>query len=305
MKRVLLTGSCGFIGRHAIPYLIESGFELHTADVRRPAPEVPEAHHHEVDLFDPAAVKRTMEETRPTHLLHFAWFVTPGAFWSAPENLDWVQSSLTLLRTFVECGGRRSVLAGTCAEYDWSGDGICDEYDTKINPSTVYGACKAGLRLIHEQYSRQNGASAAWGRIFHLYGPHEPGLRLVPSIAQCLLRGEPANCTHGRQVRDFLYVDDVARAFVTLLDSRMEGAVNIGSGIPTTVAEVAAMIARIVQRPDLLRLGVLPLPRTEPETLIARVDRLRELGFRPQYSQEEGLRETIEWWRRRMTKTVT
>jgi nucleoside-diphosphate-sugar epimerase len=168
---------------------------------------------------------------------------------------------------------------------------------TKIAPNTVYGACKAGLRVIHEQYAKQTGTSAAWGRVFHLYGPFEPPTRLVPAVIRSLLRGEPANCTHGKQLRDFLHVEDVARAFVTVLDSDVEGPVNIASGIPVSIAEVANTIAREVQAPNLLRLGVLPAPVSEPATLVARVDRLRALGFEPRYSLEEGLRSTVEWWR--------
>jgi nucleoside-diphosphate-sugar epimerase len=300
MKRVLLTGPSGFIGRQAIKHLLDAGFEVHTIDIRPLPEELPDAHHHIANLFDPGGVDAAVAQIRPSHLLHFAWFVTPGAFWSSPENLRWVQSSIDLLRTFVEQGGRRSVLAGTCAEYDWSGDGVCDELSTKIGPNTLYGACKAALGLVHEQYARQTGTSAAWGRVFHLYGPFEPPTRLVPTVIRSLLRGEPANCTHGRQLRDFLHVDDVARAFVTLLGSDVEGPVNIASGIPVSIADVAHTIAREVQAPDLVRLGVLTAPESEPVTLVARVDRLRALGFEPRYSIEEGIRSTVGWWRRQM-----
>ena len=69
--------------------------------------------------------------------------------------------------------------------------------------------------------------------IFFLYGPHEPPGRLIPSVIQALLKGEFARCSHGRQIRDFLYVEDVAEAFVALLDSDITGPVNIASGSPT------------------------------------------------------------------------
>jgi nucleoside-diphosphate-sugar epimerase len=297
MRRVLLTGPSGFIGRHAIQHLSDFGFEVYTVDIRPLPGELPETNHRIVDLFDPVAVRSAMEAIRPSHLLHFAWFVTPGAFWSSPENLRWVGASLDLLRAFVECGGQRSVVAGTCAEYDWSGDGTCREDETRLRPATLYGACKAGLSMMHEQHSRQSGTSGAWGRVFHLYGPHEPPSRLVPSIVQSLLRQEPANCTHGKQVRDFIHVDDVARAFVTLLDSGFEGAVNIASGVPVSIGEIATRLAQEVGQPDLLRLGALPAPASEPATLVASVDRLRGLGFTQRYSIEEGLRRTVAWWR--------
>jgi nucleoside-diphosphate-sugar epimerase len=297
MRRVLLTGPSGFIGRHAISHLFECGFEVHTVGVRALPRELRTTHHHIVDLFDRGAVERIVGAVEPSHLLHFAWFVTPGAFWSSPENLRWVQASIDLLKAFTERGGRRSVIAGTCAEYEWCDDGICREFETKIAPNTLYGACKAALHLLHGQYAKQTSTSAAWGRVFYLYGPYEPSSRFVPSVTRSLLRGDEAKCTHGRQVRDFMHVEDVARAFVMLLNSDLEGPINIASGIPVSIGDVATMIAKETKSPELLRLGAVPASESEPPTLVADVERLRSLGFSPRYSLAEGLRSAIEWWR--------
>jgi nucleoside-diphosphate-sugar epimerase len=295
VKRVLVTGAGGFIGRHTIGPLREAGFYIHAVDIRE-ATEL-DVQWHIANLHDRTEIRRVVEEVRPSHLLHLAWYVKHGEFWTSLENTHWVQSSIELLRAFSESGGGRVVSAGSCAEYEWGHD-LCVEDQTPCRPSTLYGACKLGLCIIQQAVCRQLHISGAWGRVFHLYGPFEPERRFVPSVIRALLSGEPARCSHGRQVRDFMHVADVARAFVSILDSRIEGVVNIGSGCPVRQAEVAQIIAGQVGRPDLLHLGAIPAGN-EPVRLIADIGRLRTTGFSPHLSLRDGLADAIAWWRER------
>jgi nucleoside-diphosphate-sugar epimerase len=113
------------------------------------------------------------------------------------------------------------------------------------------------------------------------------------------VQDEPALCSHGEQIRDFLYVKDVAGAFVALLESEVTGPVNIGSGQPVTLKNLVHGVAEILDRRDLVRLAVLPSPADEPPLLVADTVRLRdEVGWRPEYGLRSGLEETVEWWKR-------
>ena len=198
------------------------------------------------------------------------------------------------MQAFSDRGGQRAVMAGSCAEYDWKFD-YCSELLTPCRPATLYGACKHGTQLLLDAWSRQSGLSSAWGRIFFLFGPGEYPSRLVPSVIQSLLRNEPALCTHGNQVRDFMYVEDVAAAFIELLGSDVKCAVNIASGVFTTLKEVIHAIADHLNKRGLVQLGAVPAPAGEPDILIADVGRLRdEVGFRPRYSLQDGIAQTIE-----------
>jgi nucleoside-diphosphate-sugar epimerase len=237
-----------------------------------------------------------MADVRPTHLLHLAWYVPPGKYWTSLENIRWLEASLDLLQQFAEHGGSRVVTAGTCAEYSWSPGGVCHELNTPLEPASLYGASKDALRRMQESLANQLGFSSAWGRVFFPYGPGEPADRLVPSVIQRLLRGEPAPCSHGRQVRDFMHVDDVARAFAVLLDSDRAGVVNIASGCPVTIADVVMTIGDLLGRSDLIQLGALPTRAGEPDELLADTDALRSLGFSPRFNLREGLMETVRWW---------
>jgi nucleoside-diphosphate-sugar epimerase len=291
--KVLLTGGRGFIGQHCISQLLAKGYEVHAVSTT-PQPSTTAVQWHQVNLLDAWEARALVRLVKPSHLLHFAWYIEHGMYWTARENLDWVQASFALMDEFSKSDGQRFVAAGTCAEYDWSND-LCAEATTPCRPATVYGAAKYSTQLLLEAWANQTGLSSAWGRIFLLYGPGEYPSRLVPSVINSLLRGERALCTHGEQVRDFMYVADVAAGFVALLESEVSGPVNIASGEAVPLKALVHSIADQLGRRDLVQWGAIPSSANEPAKLIADVGRLRdEVGFKPSYKLENGIALTIE-----------
>jgi nucleoside-diphosphate-sugar epimerase len=302
-KRVLVTGASGFVGRHSLAALATRGFDVHAVHASK-TPDT-SATWHRVDLLDRDQAARLLDQVRPTHLLHFAWYAAHGKYWTSTENLRWVESTLALLRGFVERGGQRALVAGTCAEYDWR-SGFCSEATTPTYPTTLYGTSKNALQAVARAYAAQVGLSLAWGRIFFPYGPDEQQGRLVPSVIQSLLRREVVKCSHGNQYRDFLYVEDCADAFAALLDGVVEGPVNIASGSPVTIKEVVRVIVSLIPGADVVpvEFGAVPTPQDDPPLLIADVRRLtREVGWMPRINLDDGLARTIAWWQTRAVST--
>src|SRR5208283_1263124 len=181
--------------------------------------------------------------------------------------------------------------------------GYCSEEVTPRQPATLYGMCKNSLQNLIRAFAKETGINAAWGHVFFLYGPHEHPQRVIPSVICRLLRRETAPCTDGRQIRDFLYVEDVAAALVALLASDVSGPVNIASGQPVALKDIIKEIAARLNGADLIRLGALTRSPEEPELLVADVRRLnREVGWSPQYDLSQGLKRTIRWWEKQLGK---
>ena len=296
-KRVLVTGATGFIGSHCLDPLLKRGYEVHAVSSKPAASLGNSVRWHCGDLLDQAVPQQLMENVRPTHLLHLAWYVVPGKLISSDLNYDWVRFSMELVTAFQQIGGQRLVCCGSSYEYDWS-YGYCHESRTPTIPNTAYGACKHALDVMTQSFCQVHSISRAWPRVFFLYGPGEHQDRLVSSVIRSVLQGQEARCSHGRQIRDYLHVQDVADAIVSVLDSSVEGPVNIGSGTAVTLRDMISMVGRLIGQEHLVKLGAIPSRPNDAPLVVADVDRLmNQLKWQPQYTMEEGLRHTIEWWR--------
>ena len=297
MKKVLITGASGFVGQNCVPLLASKGYEVHALCHRQPAESTSQGiRWHRADLLKPGSAAKLMREIQPDSLLHLAWYAVPGKFWEAPENLEWVQASQELIVALAEMGGKRLVVAGSCAEYDPKA-GECVESSTPILPNTLYGKSKHDLETSVDSIKRKTGLSSASGRIFFLYGPKEHPSRVIAYVVRSLLQAEPALCSEGKQILDFLHVEDVASAFVALLESKVEGPVNIASGAATPLRAVLEEIGRQIGRPELIRLGARK-SESEPVSYWANTRRLtKEVGWTPRYNLSSGIRQTIDWWR--------
>jgi len=292
LPSVLVTGAGGFIGRFVLPMLVQAGYEVHAIS-RRPVSDSDKVRWHSLDLMDADAVKGLLAGLKPECLLHLAWYTEHGKFWTATENIDWLNASLNLLRSFAASGGRRCVLAGSCAEYSWE-HGKCIEDVTPCIPGTLYGASKLAMQQVARAYCDIEKISMAWGRIFFLYGPNEAASRYVPLLIDGMLEKRAIPCSSGNQIRDFMYVEDVASAFVSLLGSEYCGCVNVASGHAMTLKDIALKVADQLDGHALLQFGSLPDRAGDPLILTADVNRLQtEVGWHPRYSLEEGLKETI------------
>jgi nucleoside-diphosphate-sugar epimerase len=293
--RLLVTGGGGFVGRHAAAAAAARGYEVH-ATTRGPAEQGGSgATWHSVDLLDADAAARLVRCLRPTHLLHTAWQTEHGRYWSSINNPRWAAATACLASEFAAAGGTRFVLVGSCAEYDWS-HGVMVERLTPTRPHTLYGAAKLAAHEFVQTLARTDGFTAATGRIFFAYGPHENANRFVPYVSRALAAGEPALLSGGRQIRDFLHVADVAEALLVLLADTSTGAFNIGTGEPVRLAEIASQLGQVSGRSHLIRLGAVPDRADDGPVLVADTRRLRALGWAPSRSLGEGLADTYAWW---------
>jgi nucleoside-diphosphate-sugar epimerase len=282
--RILLTGATGLIGRATTPALAAAGYEV-VALSRSGRPVPGAARAIDCDLLDRSAVARAVADADATHLVHLAW--ADGADrWHSPVNDDWADATGGLIAAFTGAGGQRALIAGSCAEYDWTGPGLLSEM-TPLRPVTRYGQAK--VRAAAAAMAARN-LSVIWARPFFVYGPGEPEGRLIGDLVRGLRAGHEVPCTDGVQRRDYLYAGDLGRALALLLVSAAEGAVNVASGHAIPVRDLIGEVARQIGRPDLIRLGARVRGADDPPVLCADIARLRAAtGFRPSHALAGGV----------------
>ncbi|MCA2711334.1 MAG: NAD(P)-dependent oxidoreductase [Microcystis sp. M015S2] len=299
--KVLITGASGFVGSHVARLLVAEGCEVY-ALVRESSNRwrirdiLPSMYLRQSDLVAFENVNTYLQEIKPELCIHLAWYAVPGKYLNSQENLDSIQASINLLSQLAELGCKRFVGIGTCFEYDLSLGYLSESSLTK--PITLYAATKVALSTILQQFAQITEMEIAWIRLFYQYGPMEDERRLIPSVISSLLRDEVVKTTKGEQIRDFLHIEDVASAIWAVAKSNVSGVVNVGSGQPVTVGQIALELGNLLGKPDLIHLGALPYRPNDPMFICANNELLRKkTDWTPKYNLTTGLKNTIEWYK--------
>ena len=293
-KKVLITGATGFIGRNVVNQLIEKGYEVHSLVYPPFAPEQKGLFQYEMNLMDNNAVDEFLKEHKFENLIHLAWYVGKGCH-VHNFNMDWTISTLNLIKSFVENGGKCFVGAGTISEYEYK-YGYLLEDTTPTDPQTLYGNSKNAIFNITKVYCKQNDCKFKWPRIFNLYGPAEKPARLMPSVINSCLKGEDVKVSDCLKFQDYLHVEDTARGIVAVFESEIEGAVNICSGKPVQLREIVNKIAEYTDFKGQILWGAIPAAFGD-DLVVGNNEKLKSTGWEPKYNLEDGLKQTINWWK--------
>jgi dTDP-6-deoxy-L-talose 4-dehydrogenase (NAD+) len=198
--------------------------------------------------------------------LHVAWNVEPGTYLQSVKNIDCLNGTLYLAKAAAQVGVRRFIGIGTCFEYDFT-EGMVS-IQTPLRPTTRYAEAKAAAFTQLSRLLPQHGVEFVWCRLFYLHGEGEDERRLVPYLRARLGAGEPAELTSGEQVRDYLDVRDAGRMIVEAALGTVQGPINICSGVPMTIRQLAERIADEYGRRDLLRFGARPNNLVDPPCVV-------------------------------------
>ena len=288
-KKLLLTGATGLLGKVIVQPLIEAGFEVSALTIDKINPDNG-VNWINCNLFDSKMVSTIFSELKPSYLMNLAW-ITTGDYLVSNSNFDFLCASIDLLKNFAKNGGKRAVFSGTCFEYKFKGFETLKEYD-ELSPMTIYGKCKNWTREISEIFCKNNDISFAWGRIFNLFGSNEAPTRLTGSIIKNISEGKMTTIKSGKIVRDYIYVKDVAMAFVALLNSDTNGIVNICSGNPVSIEKFARTLAHELGAENLL--NFVDQAGAQVPYIVGDNSRLvHEVGFTPKFNLESAIKDIV------------
>jgi len=275
MANIAITGANGFVGRHVLNHLLRENHNIkilvRKSKIRnqyQPNIKVIELN----DLFHEKAETLKQILKGVEILIHLAWYTEPNQYLTSPLNIDCLTGTLNLAKAFVEAGGRRFIGIGTCFEYDT--DQCLLSINTPLKPKSIYAASKASAFQLLTQIFSVSGVEFSWCRLFYLYGDGEDTRRLVAYIKQKLSIGETVELTSGNQIRDFLDVQDAAKMIVEESLGSLQGPINICSGIPITIRQIAENIADHFGRRDLLKFGARPDNLFDPPCVVGVKGRL-------------------------------
>jgi dTDP-6-deoxy-L-talose 4-dehydrogenase (NAD+) len=288
--RILLTGATGFIGSSFLKKALRAGH--HIAGLILPGQPVPTNLPNDPRLIwmwgtlaDPPwnEIAGFGAET----CVHGAWIVTPGICLESPENRVFLQHSLSFLRRLSELGTRHLVGLGTCIEYQITSQRLSEDH-TPVVPTTVYARCKNELRLALEAQARERDQTLCWARIFYPYGPGESPERLCSYVLDRLHCGEPVLLKTPQSTKDYIHITDLAAALLTVVEQRFHGTINLGTGVGSTVSQIAKSLAHLLGRGYLIREADPPEHDPFP-FVVADATKLHRLRWTPQTTLEAGL----------------
>jgi nucleoside-diphosphate-sugar epimerase len=293
--KILLTGPTGFIGRAFTREALARGHEvaglvIPSEPIPADAPAGAQTHWFRGTLDE--APWKEIEQFGADVCLHTAWVTTPGVYLESPENYRFLENSIAFARNLRERGLNHLVVLGTCIEYQVTGQKLSEE-TTPIAPTTTYSRCKNDLRIALEADARKHGFVFGWGRVFYPYGPGEHPSRLCSSIIQKLSQGEKLVLKTPNSTKDYIFIEDLADVLVTVLEKRFNGTINLGTGVPVSVKEIARMLGQMLQRPELIE-EASPSVSDPLDYVVAEAARLHSLGWKPRHDMAAGLKRLLE-----------
>ena len=304
MKKVVITGATGTIGRALISVCIQAGYEVlaivHSNSPR--ASELDKIGHCLVLHLDLSEYDNAMEEMKKQNItpescelfFHLAWMAPFGKDReNLPLQLDNVKASLTAVHFAKALGCTTFIGAGSQAEYGRVAGQLSSV--TPVFPETGYGVAKLCAGQMTRLACEQVGLKHIWTRILSVYGPHDGKQSLISVAVDAMINNRKTSFSPCDQMWDYIYSEDAARALLLAAQKGCHGSVYvIGSGKAQPLKEYIHTVAEITGYKKEIGFGRRPYNDKQVMYLQADITGLQMLGFEPQVSFEDGIRRIIE-----------
>ena len=302
MKKAVITGAGGFIGRNLTKRLLQENVQVFGIDIEAVQGRIladAGVTPLSVDIGDKKELRNILKVARPDVFYHLAWAgVSTDMKNEVGMQVSNIPLALTVLEACGEAGCGHIVIPGSASEYAYCGQTI-DGQNTPA-PGDAYAASKAAAQVLCQWYARQHGLNLNWLLIGSIYGPGRNDSNILTYTIKALLRGEEPKYTRLEQLWDYIYIDDLIEALYLLgLHGKPDGVYPVGSGQARPLAEYIRQIQAEIAPDAPLGIGALPYKfGSKPDNSVLDITALREdTGFAPQVSFEEGIGRTIAYFR--------
>jgi len=310
--KILVTGATGFAGSHLVEALRgKSGVEIFGttfhAKIDHPHLDWDALHLRELDLTDKAGVDRLIQEVQPDHIYHLASFAFVGKSFERADELlqNNIHVQLHLLEAVRLYAPQARVLSiGSAEEYGYSEQGEVPIRETHpLRPVNPYAVSKVTQEMLAIAYQKSFGMNIVRVRPFNHIGERQSPEFAIPAFVKQIVaieRGQQTALKVGllTAVRDFTDVKDMVRAYITIMEAGVSGEVyNAGSGVGVSMAHVIELLKEFANREILLEVDETRVRPFDVPEIIANVERLHSLGWKPTIPLQESLRRVLEFWR--------
>ncbi|MEK7513626.1 MAG: SDR family NAD(P)-dependent oxidoreductase [Patescibacteria group bacterium] len=301
-RTVLVTGGSGFIGANLVRSLINQSAKVHLflrpkAKIWRLTEIIKKTKIYNVDITDKQSIEKAIIKIKPQVIFHLAVY---GAYPQQTNLGATIKTNIIGTVNLLEAiKNSQTVLVntGTSSEYGCKNKPM-KETDS-LEPAFFYAASKAATSYLCRIFSQQFNQPIITLRPFSIYGDWEEPERFVPTIINSCLKKQPIKLVAGKQVRDWLYVEDITRAYLMAGErSDLRGEIfNIGSGKQVLVSKVARKIIKLINNPVPVKIGAYKPRQWEANNWQADISKAKKiLSWEPKYNLEQGLKKTIAWW---------
>lgn len=246
--RVFITGATGFIGRYVVGQIRAGGHDILAFTLEKDANESSTKNIQWLygDLGDIESLKPPIRSFDPEVVIHLAWQGIPD--YSEVISRINLNNSIQLLDFIVEgTDCKKIIVAGSCFEYG-KNKGVCKESDP-VQLKSFFSWAKYSLYQYLLLKCNQREVELIWFRIFYVYGPGQRGGSLVPTLIRALKDGKTPDIRSPLNKNDFVYVEDIARAFRLAVDMKVKtGIYNLGYGISRSVYDACKIVEKCLLR---------------------------------------------------------
>ena len=235
-NKVIITGATGFIGQHLTPLFLRANYDI-LAIVRDEEKAKSFSWFKDVKFIFADLNKEEINViiNDKVTLIHLVWGDIHN--YNSPNHLkNNLPNSLSFLKKMAEKGVRQILVAGTCFEYGIQCGALDVNMETK--PNTLYGVSKDNLRKKMQEYQKSKKFIFQWARLFYMYGKGQNKSSLISQLDEAIIKKIEFKMSGGKQIRDYLPVQKVAKNLFELVEKKEGGIFNICSGIPISIEEL-------------------------------------------------------------------